>query len=44
MTSNSFADCDRMFIPEFFELAKYAVMRFNAEHMKQENSQELADL
>ena len=29
MTSNDVASCDRMFIPEFLELLKYAEKRFS---------------
>ena len=41
MTSNTFEDCDHMFIPEFLELARYANMRFNAMYYTPDRGSEL---
>lgn len=41
MTSNTFADCDRMFFSEFLALAKYAVKRFTAEHYVPDRGEDL---
>ena len=45
ITSHTFADCDRMFLPEFMYLAKYASERFAARYGRREDvGQELADI
>lgn len=45
ITSNTFADCDQMFLPEFLYLAKYAAERFAAMYGRREDAgQELADI
>jgi len=38
MTSNSMADCDRMFIPEFLELLDYAEQRFRSMYVQSSSS------
>ena len=38
MTSNSMADCDRMFIPEFLELLDYAEQRFRSMYVQSSGS------
>ena len=44
MTSNTFADCGRMFFSEFLELSKYAAKRFTAEHYIPDQGEELSNL